>query len=380
MMQALENLDEEGQRYNYSHIRLIEEPPAPIEVPYPTLESLADLNISGIDGSNQRVGRSSFYFLLARAAIIEFRYSTINAKPYFYNRIKDSSAVLWVDGNIFREDVQLHTSSIDVTNPEEKNVLRGIGKNNGRPYLFRYDSKNVDKSPANHALGWAVKIQQALELHALRDVPTAIKGVCIKDGPLFPTSLSTIETISGLGVIDSWNEQTLVACSKRVQDSRLLVELLLRSSEVRNYWFANQNLAESTINNISSDSILLPRILKPGYRTPFVEAVPRARSEVVRSRMDMMPIACYYLSRQRPHTYIRLEIPRLQWQRSKDRVNEAVRIVAWQHELGKIAPLIQLVADERCQLAAEKAILENLTAAAVSKHDLDLPEGYEESD
>lgn len=61
--------------YAYDQIRLVETP-APVEVCLPELDDLKNVNVCGIDGSNQRVERSSFYFLMARAAIVEFRYST----------------------------------------------------------------------------------------------------------------------------------------------------------------------------------------------------------------------------------------------------------------------------------------------------------------
>jgi hypothetical protein len=104
-----ENLADTG--YAYQQIKLIEDP-APVQVDLPTIDNLQDVNVCGIDGSNQRIERASFYFLLARASIVEFRYSTNNSKPYFYNRTLDTSGVLWVDGNIFNDDINLYTENL----------------------------------------------------------------------------------------------------------------------------------------------------------------------------------------------------------------------------------------------------------------------------
>ncbi len=56
---------------------LVEDDYMPRKVNFPTLDFLSDLNIYGIDGSNQKIGKSVFYFVLARAAIINFRYSKV---------------------------------------------------------------------------------------------------------------------------------------------------------------------------------------------------------------------------------------------------------------------------------------------------------------
>lgn len=367
-----ENLSLEG--YSYSEITLVEDP-MPVEVRLPERDLLQDINIVGIDGSNQKVERASFYFIMARSSVVEFRYSSFGAKPYFYNTNRDACAVVWVDGNVFTDDIKLYTKEIARSAEDNYDLLKHLD-NIELPFLVRYDSTKVDKSPSSHALGWAVKLQQALELASIKDVPTHLRTICIKDGPLFSTSVSPQETVNGLDRIFAWNDQILVACSKRIKDSKLLIEALTRNIPLRNYWFKNQNITEQTLKSIATDSLILPRILKPGYRTPLMEALPVARKQVVDLEERLMPLACYYLSRNQPYTYIRLEIPRFMWQKNPDKVEQAIQIVAWQHELGHKAPLVQLAADKRCQLGPERLILEKQTIAALNKHNLEFPEPY----
>ena len=130
------------------------------------------------------------------------------------------------------------------------------------------------------------------------------------------------------------------------------------------------------MKQVSTDSILLPRILKPGYRTPLMEAVPRSRQKVVEIEKRLMPLTCYYLSWHQPHTYIRIEVPKFMWMNNKEKVEKAISIVAWQHELGHKAPLVQLASDLRCQLGYEKNILEKQTISYLHKNKLDFPEDY----
>ncbi len=63
-------------------------------------------------------------------------------------------------------------------------------------------------------------------------------------------------------------------------------------------------------------------------------------------------------------------------ERNKEAVEEAIRIVAWQHELGVTAPLVQLMADEQCQLTNEKMILEKQTLAALDRKNLNFIDTY----
>ena len=362
--------DLNAKNFSYTSIKIIETAD-PKKVSFPTVEDLSHMNVCGIDGSNQRVERSTFYFLLTRAAIVEFRYSTNNFKPYFYNKLIDSNAVVWVDGNVFEEEIGLQTQELN----KESSTLNQI-QNQELPFLLTYSPDTIDKSPSSHALGWAVKLQQSLEMACLKYIPTDIDTICIKDGPLFSTSISPQETVDGLNPIFGWKNQVLIACSKRVKDSRLLVESLQLNVDLREHWFSGQNITEYTLKQVSTDSILLPRILKPGYRTPLMEAVPRSRQKVVEIEKRLMPLTCYYLSWHQPHTYIRIEVPKFMWLNNKDSVEKAISIVAWQHELGHKAPLVQLASDLRCQLGYEKSILEKQTISYLHKNKLDFPEDY----
>lgn len=366
----------DDKQYSYDSLALVEDNAAPVFVEYPSESLLGDLNVCGIDGSNQRVARASFYFILARASIVDFKYSSKNEKPYFYDRCQDASAVTWVDGNIFDEKIRLFTAGVS-DSAQNLDVLKHVQQQDRRPLLVRYDSATNEKSPAQHALGWAVKLQQALEMACLQSIRTEQRTVCIKDGPLYSTSLGIRENVDGLSVIHTWKRQNLIACSKRVQDSRLLLELLLSNRDLRDYWFPGQNLIDNAISDISSDALILPRLLRPGHRTPFIKAIPRARVAIPETDARLAPLACYYFSRHKPHTYVRFEVPACQWESNRSSVLEAISVAAWQHELGRIAPLVQLVADERCQLAAEKRILEYQTSSAVEQKQLDLPEAYQ---
>ncbi len=68
-------------------------------------------------------------------------------------------------------------------------------------------------------------------------------------------------------------------------------------------------ISDKILNHIPSDSIILPRLLKPGERTPLFKAIPIARQSVVAEESGdpkLTPLTCYYLSRTKPHTYLRL--------------------------------------------------------------------------
>jgi hypothetical protein len=360
---------------------VLEDDYMPRKVQLPTLDFLADLNIYGIDGSNQKIEKSAFYLILARAAIINFRYSIDGSKPYFTHKVKDSSSVMIVDHNVFDLDkINVNSTIIELgDSPDQKRIGKYLINESAGLLSFRYDISKTDKSPSSQALGIAVKIMQTLELICLMEIPTDKKAICIKDGPLFSTSVAEKDTIEFLSRIHTWNDQILISCSKRTRDSRLLVQALKEKVELRKKWFEKDIIIEKTINQIPSDSLILPRLLKPGERTPLFKAVPVARQPVVAEGSGdpkLTPLTCYYLSRSKPHTYLRLEIPLLFWERDKNRVEDAISVVAWQHELGRIAPLVQVVADERCQLSSEKEILQRQTEAALTSFGLQFLQDY----
>ncbi len=362
------------KNYAYESLEFnIEGDMAPKEVKLPNSDDLKDINVCAIDGSNQRIDLISFYVLLARATIINFRYSKPGYKPYFYTRSKDCSGVVWVDGNIFNEEIETHTKKLSGENIE---LMSEIEKPNKDPFLFRYDPSKSEKSPSSQALGWSVKLQQALELAMIKEVPKNAPCVCIRDGPLFSTSVAPKDTIQGLSPIFTWKDQVLISCSKRVKESSLLVESLIYSKELRDFWFPKQEILESTLRSVATDALLIPKILKPGQRTPFIAAVPRARKKIVEDNERLTPLVCYYYSRHRPNTFIRLEVPKFMYERNKEMVEKAIQIVAWQHEMGHRAPLVQLAADERCQLGPEKKIVENQIRGSLARRDINLSEIY----
>ena len=375
-----ENLSERGKAY--SKISVLEMPPRPVNIPAPTVDDLADTHVCGIDGSNQRVERGGFHFILCRAVMVAFRYSDKGQKPYFRRRQKDAAAVVWVDGNIFEDRVVRRTFPQKTAGGGRNlNILPEVGKNPDKPLMFRYSQQ--ENRPSSYALGVAVKIMQALEMSCIPETPLgAGKIVCVKDGPLFSTSATPRDVLDGLAPIfgGGWGKHCcLIACSKRVRDSTLLLEALLSDSfgpALRDFWFPGQSVVPGVIRGLPSDSVLLPRILKPGQRSPFMAATPVARSGIVREDSRLEPVSCYYLSRTRPHTYVRLEVPRFMWERSPEAVEYAVKITAWQHELGRVAPLVLMAADEQCDVSGEREILERRTDAALWDKGLDILQDY----
>ncbi|MDP3462757.1 MAG: DNA double-strand break repair nuclease NurA [Bacteroidales bacterium] len=364
----------------------IEDSLLPKEVKIPTSDDLDGITICGIDGSNQKVEKNSFYFILARAAIVNFRYTKGIEPPYFFTKKKDASAVTWVDGNIFKENVIEHTNNkLKKQKNGEKSVgiLNYIKQDNSKPFMVGYDHLSSEKSPSGHALGWAVKFQQALELLCLEEIEADIskKTICIKDGPLYSTSSAEEDSVEGMRPTIQWNNQVLVCVSKRINDSKLILETLCSFKELLRIYFPGDEVNEESIYSIGTDSLLLQRILKPGHRTPLIKAVPIARQGACKKATDelfrdFMPLCCYYRGKTRPQTFIRLEIPFFMYENSKQLVEEAIAVVAWQHELGGKAPYIQLVADDLCQLNYEKELLEKQTIAALSNKKLELAEQY----
>lgn len=364
----------------------IEESNLPKPVVLPNSDQLDGIIICGIDGSNQKVEKNSFYFILARATVVNFKYTKGTEPPYFYTIQKDASAVTWIDGNIFKENVLEHTNNKlkkQKQGEESVDIFNYIKQDNSKPFMVGYDHTKSEKSPSGHALGWAVKFQQTLELLCLADIETdaSKKTICIKDGPLYSTSSSKNDTVDGLRPVIQWNNQILVCVSKRINDSKLILETLCSFPDLLQIYFPGDEITRDNILSIGTDSLLLQRILKPGHRTPFIKAVPIARKGTCEKateelQKDFMPLCCYYRGKTRPQTFIRIEIPFFMYENNKQLVEEAIAVVAWQHELGGKAPYIQLVADDLCQLNYEKELLEKQTLAALSNKNLQLAEQY----
>ncbi|MDE2721622.1 DNA double-strand break repair nuclease NurA [Candidatus Palauibacter polyketidifaciens] len=361
----------------YHSIELAEDHATPRPLPLPDRHDVAGVHIHSIDGSNQRFDHASFYFIIARSALVSFKYSESPDKPYTNHKTLDSAGLLLVDGNAFDDNLYSHVRR-PASGSENFDLLALALDPEGlsEPLLYRHKAGAANSNPGSQALGLAVSLQQNLELALLRDVPFHQRGVCIRDGPLFSTSVSPADTVSGLAPVFQWHEQVLVSVSKRVSESTLLLELLLGQSDLRDHWFPGQNITRSTLESVSTDSVLLPRIMSPGDRTPLVRAVPRARRKVVDQEEELAPLVCYYLSRSRPHRYIRMEVPQFMWERDCEKVEWALRLVAWQHELGRKAPLIQMQADRCCQLTSEISRLRWRATAALHNSNLNIPEVY----
>lgn len=371
--------------YRNIDINGIEDTLVPTYVKLPNSDQLDGVIICGIDGSNQKVEKNSFYLILARASIVNFKYTKGTEPPYFYQKNKDACAVTEVDGNIFKELIVEHTNTKLKNEKKEDSVkiLGHIKADSSKPFLVRFDHTKNDKSPSSHALGWAVKLQQALELLCLEEIEIDQdkKTFCIKDGPIFSTSSSEDDTIDGLRPVLSWNNQVLLGVSKRINDSKLVLEAFCSFPELLDLFFPGDQVKKEDIESIGTDSLLLQRILKPGQRTRFIKAVPVQRQGVCKKALedlsrDFTPLHCYYRGKTRPQTFIRIEIPFFMWERNKLLIEEAISVVAWQHELGGKAPYIQLVADDLCQLNYEKELLEKQTLAALNSKNLELAEQY----
>ncbi|HMT12278.1 MAG TPA: hypothetical protein PKA39_11730, partial [Ignavibacteria bacterium] len=132
--------------YRNIEINNLESTFLPIEVKMPTADDLDGIVICGIDGSNQKVEKNSFYFILARAAIINFKYSKDIDYPYFYQLRKDASAVTEVDGNIFKENVIEHTNNKikNLRKHESANIIEYIKKDSSLPFLVKFDHTKQD--------------------------------------------------------------------------------------------------------------------------------------------------------------------------------------------------------------------------------------------
>jgi len=359
----------------------------PLPVSTPSLEDIDDLEIFGIDGSNQRIDNPSFSLILIRATIVNFRYTSNLIKPYFYTIDKNCAAVTQVDGNIFNRSLKSHVNDVlySKTKNQDKNKKVSIleplkNQDNGRPYLLGYNHKAGEKSPSAHALGWAVKFMNALELLCLTEVPLKKKFVCIKDGPLFSASSTKKDTAVGLKPLDKWENGVLVAVSKRIADSRLFIDLFSQFPDLVEAYFPKQNVDVETIKSLGTDSLILPRILNPGFRTPLIKAIPYNRIGYVKDDKGKesynFPLVCYYMRKAEPHNIIRIEVPIGAYKKDKERVEHALRIVAWQFEIGIKAPLVQLAADERCQLSHEIDLLKMQVQNELSYKGLSLMQYY----
>jgi hypothetical protein len=377
MMTTVFGTDQDFNQYSYYSLKLVENEYRPIYVKIPDTDLITQFDLYGIDGSNQRLEHPAFFVILARSALVRFRYCNERTTNDVYSiQKKDLSGIVLVDGNIFSDDLELYVEKQQTTPDGSVDVLRYIREGKKSPILTRYNPDRDIKVPSSQALGFGVRYQQTLELAMLEHIPLDRKAIVIRDGPLFSTSVSPGETKDGLNKTYQWKDQVLVSVSKRIGESSLITELLLKLTQLRDAWFPGQLINDATLKKLASDQLILSRILKPGYRTPLIEAVGRARRSIVEEQEDLAPLACYYMSRQKPNTIIRMEIPRFMWERNKDLVNIAISFVAWQLDLGLKAPYIQLVADEQSQLKSEITSLRYQASAKLYEKNLIFPEVF----
>lgn len=367
-----------GVEAAYSKITLMEDQLAPIDVDLPSPESLDGEFIWGIDGSNKSLDYSAFHILIARAAIVEFEYS--KEKQLTYHEIKkiDMSGVCMVDQNIFDDDVYLFGNS------PKKNTSKNISwidiLENNSSLVVGFDPSTTDNKPSSHAQGWCVKLMHTGELMALTKIPEKKSGVVVRDGPLLPVAATMKDTVRAMKVVLNWENKHLMSVSKRIQESTLFVEFLTNPSNEKNmeYYFPDQSVSSDILSKLPADYLLLPKILKPGQRTPFLEAIPKNRAPIPKKHPQLSPISCYYMRKRKPHNIIRIEFPRIYLDdENLERLNWSLGFVAWQHEIGASVPMIQEAADSQCQVKAEVSILQNVARSELSKKGLGTLEVYE---
>ena len=143
------------------------------------------------------------------------------------------------------------------------------------------------------------------------------------------------------------------------------------------YYFPDQNISRSLMSKLPADYILLPKILQPGQRTPFLEAIPMSRVDIARKNSDLTPVYCYYMRKRKPQTIIRMEFPRRYLFSDPELLDWSLKCVAWQHELGSKVPHVQEFADIQCQLKSESEILQKLARSALMRKGLETLEVYE---
>ena len=290
----------------------------------------------------------------------------------------DMSGVCMVDQNIFDDDVYLFGNS------PKKNTSKNISwidiLENNSSLVVGFDPSTTDNKPSSHAQGWCVKLMHTGELMALTKIPEKKSGVVVRDGPLLPVAATMKDTIRAMKVVLNWENKHLMSVSKRIQESTLFVEFLTNPSNEKNmeYYFPDQRVSSDILSKLPADYLLLPKILKPGQRTPFLEAIPKNRAPIPKKHPQLSPISCYYMRKRKPHNIIRIEFPRIYLDdENLERLNWSLGFVAWQHEIGASVPMIQEAADSQCQVKAEVSILQNVARSELSKKGLGTLEVYE---
>ena len=328
--------------------------------------------------SNQTLDFSAFQILLTRASIVEYNYTKENRPSYHHVETIDNSGLCLVDGNIFKDSIYLFgDSTSNLPNHGDISWIDIISDKNS-PLIVSFDPNTIDKKPSSHASGWNIKFMQTLELMALERLSNDSPGVVIRDGGLYPICATVIDTKRSLLASLSFKNKIVLSSSKRISESTLFLELLTNpdNSSLLEFYFPDQHISTSLVKKLPADYILLPKILQPGQRTPFIEAVPRARKAICDEKPELTPVCCYYMRKREPHTIIRIEFPRGYFSR-RGELEKAIRVVAWQHEIGTKVPEIQEAADRHCQLKAEANILRKITVGELTQKGLETLEVYE---
>lgn len=359
-------------------IKVVETPTIK-EVLLPGENELNGLNIIGICGANNRILTTSFHLILARSSIVNFKYTKGFEKPYFYTKNRDASALFVLDNNIFDIGYTLHTYNEIIEKPDSP-IYDHLIKSRGKPFIFKYNYERFKKAPGSQSLGLAVKFQHSLELLSIADIDVGDNGplVCIKDGALFSNSSKPSDIQNGLSKLFAWSgkKKTFIALSSKIAESRVLIKTLNELPHLIEEYFPGQNITIGVINSFGTDSLLLKKILKPGYRTPLIEYIEITRESIIQKPgyERLKPLTCYYHKRSKPFNFIRIEIPKFMWDENKDQVEFAISAAIWQYELGGDKPLVIKAASERCVLDHEHWVVEQQMKAAFEKKKLDLIE------
>jgi hypothetical protein len=351
------------------------------EVLLPTEQDLNGLSVIGIVGDNKRIITTSFHLILARAAIVNFRYTNGFEKPYFYTRSKDASALMVLDNNIFEEAYSVHTYNELIEKLNGVPLLDHLEKNHdNKPFRFKYNHERSKKAPSAQSLGLAVKFQHTLELASIASTDFQHNGttICIKEGPLFSNSSELSDISNGLQKLLSWKgkKKIFLGASAKVSESRVLIKTLTDYPDLIEKYFPNQNITVGLINSFGTDSLLLKKILVPGSRTPLVEYIEKTREGAIGKEelKGLKPVTCYYHKRSKPYGFIRIEMPRFMWEEDNELAELAIAVTLWQYELSGNQPLVINAANEQCSLHHEKWVTEQQLKAAFEKKKLGLVE------
>ncbi|MEQ9231587.1 MAG: DNA double-strand break repair nuclease NurA [Cyclobacteriaceae bacterium] len=355
------------------------------KVLFPTGDKLSDLNVMGIHGDNARIITSSFHLILARATLVNFKYTNGIEKPYFYQRRRESTAMTVLDNNIFQDGFKVFTNhrleKKDGGSTPIWDLLDQNSQTSKRPFLFRYDHEKTKKSPNSQSLGLAVKFQHTLELTCVQEIDLPKQGltVCIKNGALFSNSTSTTDNKSGLKELLPWakeGDKIFVAAYGKVSDSRLFLKTLIANPDLIERYFPGQGITQRMINSFGSDALILKKVIPPGHRSPFVEFIEPTRVGAISEpgMEGLVPITCFYHKKSKPHSFLRIEIPKMFWENNPEQVEFAISVVAWQHELGGGFPLVLQAAKEQSSLSHDRMILEQQMHSAFNQRDLELIE------